>query len=212
MFEIKEGELTTISEVHAGARLNGDIKFINHHLELGIASNQEPIDSNHSNSLCLDLLQKPSTLNEVHQYKLWNNKQVSQKVYQSERDKAASKNDFFILFTTQNCDKFNLPENSGIVDKGNWKKYFGPFAGRGFIFAPLDINTASRTDLQQVKHIGLESVEIIMRKRPFLDIKNAMEKTGLAENVLEKFKFPTQKYHSLARISRMICHNICYFI
>ncbi len=81
---IKEGELTTISEVHAGARLNGDIKFINHHLELGIASNQEPIYSNHLNSLRLDLLQKPSTLNKVHQYKLWNNKPVSQKVYQSE--------------------------------------------------------------------------------------------------------------------------------
>ena len=47
---IKEGELTTISEVHAGACLNGDIKFINHHLELGIASNQEPTDSNNSNS------------------------------------------------------------------------------------------------------------------------------------------------------------------
>jgi len=93
------------------------------------------------------------------------------------------------------------------------EKYFGPFAGGGFIFAaPLDINTASRTDLQQVKHIGPESAEIIMRKRPFMDIKNAMEKTGLAENVLEKFKFPTQKYHSLARISRMICRNICYFI
>ncbi len=45
-----------------------------------------------------------------------------------------------------------------------------------------------------------------------MDIKNAMEKTGLAENVLEKFKFPTQKYRSLVRTSRMICRNICYFI
>ena len=106
--------------------------------------------------------------------------------------------------------RLNLPENSGIVDKGNWKKYFGPFAGRGFIFAaPLDINTASRTDLQQVKHICPEIAEIIMR---IMDIKNAIEKTGLSENVLEKFKFPTQKYRSLVRTSRMICRNICYFI
>ncbi|CAG8617382.1 8244_t:CDS:1 [Ambispora gerdemannii] len=37
---IEEDELTTISEVHAGARLNGDIQFKNHNLQLEIARNQ----------------------------------------------------------------------------------------------------------------------------------------------------------------------------
>ncbi|CAG8691070.1 16884_t:CDS:2, partial [Racocetra fulgida] len=34
---IEEDELTTISEVHAGARLNGDIQFKNHNLQLEVA-------------------------------------------------------------------------------------------------------------------------------------------------------------------------------
>ncbi|CAG8483728.1 9910_t:CDS:2 [Acaulospora morrowiae] len=37
---IKEDELTTISKVHAGARLNGDIQFKNHNLQLKIARHQ----------------------------------------------------------------------------------------------------------------------------------------------------------------------------
>ena len=43
---LKEGELTTISEIHAGARLNlnNDIQFRNHHLQLEYSVHQ--IDSN----------------------------------------------------------------------------------------------------------------------------------------------------------------------
>src|SRR6185369_4875614 len=37
---IEEDELTTISEVHTGARLNGDIQFKNHNLQLEIARNK----------------------------------------------------------------------------------------------------------------------------------------------------------------------------
>ncbi|RUS35343.1 hypothetical protein BC938DRAFT_471703 [Jimgerdemannia flammicorona] len=35
-----DGATVKISQVHAGARLNGDFKFTNHHLELGLSSHQ----------------------------------------------------------------------------------------------------------------------------------------------------------------------------
>ncbi|GBB92302.1 hypothetical protein RclHR1_00020005 [Rhizophagus clarus] len=247
---IKEGELTKISEIHSGARLNGDIEFVNHNLELKIPSYQEPTDSENSNVniLCgkeiinfrqgrhcvlnyrsakygdyfidLDLekmKEKNNGLkrisNEVHQYKFWNDKKVNQEVYLNERNKVASNRDFFILFTTKNCNEFELPNNSGIVDKGNWNKYFGPFAHRAFVFAtPLDINTTDRRSLQKIRSISLQNSEKILSKRPFIDITNAMDKTGLSENVLEKFKFPSRKYHSFARAGHKICRNILRLI
>ena len=42
---IEENEPTTISEVHAGARLNGDIQFINHSLHLQFAKHQTDTNS-----------------------------------------------------------------------------------------------------------------------------------------------------------------------
>ncbi|CAB5349616.1 unnamed protein product [Rhizophagus irregularis] len=251
---IKEGELTKISEVHSGARLNGDIEFVNHHLKLRIPDFQEPTNSENSNVniLCgneiinirqgrycivnhasaqygdsfisLDLEKNkekvnerkkyfPLISNEVHQYKFWNDKEVNQKVYLNERNKVASTHDFLMLYTTKDCDKLELPENLGIVDKKNWNKYFGPFANRAFIFAtPLDINTTNRKSLQQIRSIGIQNTEKILSKRPFINIENAIEKTGLSENVLEKFKFPFRRYHSLARVSHKICQNIFRYI
>ncbi|CAG8752205.1 9655_t:CDS:1, partial [Acaulospora colombiana] len=49
-----------------------------------------------------------------------------------ERKKSASKNDFFILFTTaENCN-VELPKHSGIVDGKVFRDYFGPFSGRAY--------------------------------------------------------------------------------
>jgi hypothetical protein len=42
---IEEDEPTTISEIHAGARLNGDIQFINHSLHLQFAEHQADTNS-----------------------------------------------------------------------------------------------------------------------------------------------------------------------
>ncbi|GES74357.1 crinkler (CRN) family protein, putative [Rhizophagus clarus] len=42
---IEENEPTTISEVHAGARLNGDVKFINHKLHLQFTKHQTDTNS-----------------------------------------------------------------------------------------------------------------------------------------------------------------------
>ena len=68
--------------------------------------------------------------NEIHQFK-FRKKAVNKKEYQEEREKFASENDFFILFTTANCN-IKIPKKSGIVDKNAFTNYFGPFAGRAY--------------------------------------------------------------------------------
>src|SRR5215469_10700057 len=47
---LNEGELTKISEIHYGARLNGDVEFRNHHLRLDAASRREDTRSTGKNS------------------------------------------------------------------------------------------------------------------------------------------------------------------
>ncbi|CAG8593974.1 9675_t:CDS:2, partial [Acaulospora colombiana] len=129
---IEEDELINISEVHGGARLNGDIEFKNHNLRLEIAKHHTDTKSKNltANVECYNStvdvrqfkhciinapsspygdsflsLDQPGTEspNEVHQFKL-RKKAVSKKEYQEEREKSASENDFFILFTTANCN------------------------------------------------------------------------------------------------------------
>ncbi|CAG8697167.1 7442_t:CDS:2, partial [Acaulospora colombiana] len=119
---IEEDELTTISEVHAGARLNGDIQFKKHNLQLEIAKNQtdtksENLTAREWNVDCYHSTVDPGTKspNEIPQFKQRQNL-ISQIVYEEERKKSASKNDFFILFTTaENCN-VELPKHSGIID------------------------------------------------------------------------------------------------
>ena len=96
---------------------------------------------------------------EIHKYKLIN-KQISQKVYQQERNKSASENDFFILFTTlEDCD-IELPKRSGIVDGKIFSDYFGPFAGRAYrsmelsFVKQVNINTIFFNQLCKMYLIG----------------------------------------------------------
>ncbi|CAI2189932.1 16769_t:CDS:2 [Funneliformis geosporum] len=159
---IEEDELTTISEIHAGARLNGDIQFKNHNLRLEIAKHHTDTKSKSltASEWSVDCynstvdvrqfkhciinapaspygdsflsLDQPGTEspNEIYQFKL-RKKAVSKKEYQEEREKSASKNDFFILFTTANCN-IEIPKRSGIIDRNAFTNYFGPFAGRAY--------------------------------------------------------------------------------
>ncbi|CAG8558329.1 3630_t:CDS:1 [Racocetra fulgida] len=220
---LNEGEITSISEIYRGTKLNGDIRFKNHHLQLDTASLQVDTRSNRSNSeqwyvkcehntidvrkcthciingipaphgdvfLGLDV---PGGVNEVHRYKLLNvNSAFNQKNFNDERKKAASENDYFILITTKDNLNIELPRNSGIVYKQNWDAYFGPFAGRAFIFAvegPPDINTASRAQLELVSQVGKIRADQIITKRPFHNIQDAMNKTGIPEKILKRFKY-----------------------
>ncbi|RUS15929.1 hypothetical protein BC937DRAFT_91797 [Endogone sp. FLAS-F59071] len=179
---LDEGTYTTISKVHYGARLKGNIHFKNHHLRIDAASLQTDTRTYKGNANkwevkcecgtfdvrkcknCIINLASPKfadaflgldstrhSCNEVHQYKYYNSATVSQRLYEEERNKAASSQDFFILFTTQKDCNINLPRYSGIVDGTCWNDYYGPFAGRAFIYSvdgPPNINTATRSTLQ----------------------------------------------------------------
>ncbi|CAG8606483.1 11470_t:CDS:2, partial [Dentiscutata heterogama] len=132
---IEDNELIMISDVHAGARLNGDIQFKNLNLRLEIAKHHtntksKSLTTSEWNVDCCNStvdvrqfkhciinapaspygdsflsLDQPGTEspNEVHQFKL--RKKAVSKKYQVEREKSASENDFFILFTTANLAK-----------------------------------------------------------------------------------------------------------
>jgi hypothetical protein len=216
---INEGEIVSISEIHRGAKLNGDIKYTNHHLHLDISSRQIDTRSTQTNSKqwyiecehnTIDIrkcthciinkisalygdaligLDLPGSKNEVHQYKLLNDKSTFD--YSEERNKSASKKDFFMLITTKDLD-INLPQNSGFVNKQNWEQYFGPFSGRSFVFAvegPPNINTATRAQLQLTSQVGRIRAEEIMKKRPFKDVQDAKKKTNIPEKILKRFKY-----------------------
>ncbi|CAB4417333.1 unnamed protein product [Rhizophagus irregularis] len=195
---IEENESTSISEVHAGARLNGDIQFKNHNLQLEVAKHHTDTRSKtHTASewnvdcynSTVDVrkfkhciinapaspygdsflsLDQPGTEspNEIHQFKL-RKKAVSKKEYQEEREKSASENDFFILFTTANCN-IEIPKRSGIVDRNAFTNYFGPFAGRAYRSAMANpsiynnkvknIHTVSLGQIRNMNQISKEQV------------------------------------------------------
>ncbi|KAK3821633.1 MAG: hypothetical protein J3Q66DRAFT_154461 [Benniella sp.] len=140
-------------------------------------------------------LKAPSSFcTEVHQCKLVNsdNDRID---FQAEREKAACCDDFFILFTTQSRLDVELPPLSGIVDKSNWEQYFGPFAGRAFVYAtvgPLDINQANRSDLKRMAGVGEAKADKIIEergKRPFDSYEDAIHRLrGVGKTVLKRFK------------------------
>jgi hypothetical protein len=159
-----DGSKTSISEIHAGARLSGDVKVINRHLKLRQAARRHPTATTSSRGpalvecttatinlrkcqdcvmnaagapsgdyfLGLKAREKPQALNEVGQCKSYGDSKLSKEMFDKKRSKAASENDFFLLYTTDSESNFELPERSGIVNGANWERYFGPFSGRAF--------------------------------------------------------------------------------
>jgi len=221
-FAYEEDRPTKISEIHFGARLNGDIKFVNHRLDAAYAidqtntrttkansvkwivdSSKEPINMRQHKHIAINAksasagdvflsLDAQPPANEIHQYKHFTgDTNINQKEYNEEREKSASDSDFFILFTTQDTrDNIMLPVNSGIVDQKNWDGYFGPFAGRAFIYGAKDvpnINKADFTTLQLVDGVGDASARKILAKRPFSSIEDAERKTKIKRRILEQF-------------------------
>jgi hypothetical protein len=225
---VEDGKLTKISELHAGARLNGDLEFRNHHLALELASHQENTDSAfqpdptwivkcHNENvdvrefkhciingvsapygdffLGLDVPNTPLGISEVGQCKSYKTR-LTEESYMDERGKCASKNDFFITYTTQRNCNFRLPENSGIVDGNNWKPYFGPFAGRAHIYAatgPVDLNNATRQELETVEGMGPKRVDKVIHergKRKFDSYADVEERTKIPLIIVRRFKNP----------------------
>jgi len=94
-----------------------------------------------------------------------------------------------LITTSKFQEETTLPENSGIVHSGNWRDYFGPFAGRMFLGPDdntFDINSASLSLLQFV--VTSESANEIAKKRPFASIEDAARKTQIPEHCLKRFR------------------------
>ncbi|KAF0345698.1 putative crinkler family protein [Gigaspora margarita] len=164
---IEEDELTTISEVHAGARLNGDIKFKNHNLQLEVARHQTDTKSKNHNGSVWDVDCYNSTI-DVRRFK-----HCIVNAPNSPYGDA-----FLSLDQLENCN-IKLPKRSGIVDGKAFKDYFGPFAGRAYKSAlvksklPIcnqvkNIHTTSFGQLYRVNQIR----KGLFLKRPCKKIKN----------------------------------------
>ncbi|KAJ1554030.1 hypothetical protein HK096_005287 [Nowakowskiella sp. JEL0078] len=131
--------------------------------------------------------------NEIHQAKRVSDK-ISQTAFEQELQKAASSNDFFILFTTNDYDDA-LPPSSAVVDRKNWEAYFGPFAGRAFFYFNKTIpsaNYANLSILTTIKGIGKAAAENIIRKRktePYNDLEDCHKRTKIPKNLLRKLSF-----------------------
>ncbi|PKB94973.1 hypothetical protein RhiirA5_437647 [Rhizophagus irregularis] len=124
-----------------------------------------PVSPYGDSFLSLDQLGTES-LNEIHQFKL-RKKAVSKKEYQEKHEKFASENDFFILFTTANCN-IEIKKRSGIVDRNAFTNYFGPFAERAYRSAMANpfiynnkvknIHTVSLGQIRNMNQISKEQV------------------------------------------------------
>lgn len=101
--------------------------------------------------------------------------------YNQEFEKAASKEDFFMEFSTSKYsstfEASHLPTNRcGLVCASNYEKYFGPFAGQAYYLMeeqPPDINTAPKGHLTLVDGIGEKIAGKIIderSKKPFKDV------------------------------------------
>lgn len=69
-----------------------------------------------------------------------------------------------MFITTNGCNNIKLPNNSGIVDKNNWKYYFSPFSSRAYVYSENvpDLNTASCTHLQIIDQISEKKADIVI--------------------------------------------------
>lgn len=92
---INDGESTSISIIHIGARLNGNFKFKNRHLELECAVYQEDTNSSSYGK------GKKMIKCEVHQYKRWKAKSLNEQNYKDEHKKSASNQDFLSCLQLQ---------------------------------------------------------------------------------------------------------------
>ncbi|CAG8551668.1 12974_t:CDS:2 [Funneliformis caledonium] len=88
--------------------------------------------------------------------KLLREQSISQKIFEEEYNNTTSSGDIFIFYTSASCQKLDLQPMSAIVNKENWKEYFGPFAGRCYNYAmgPPDINKATFTQLSGIEKIA----------------------------------------------------------
>ena len=97
--------------------------------------------------------------------------QLTEKLFNDEHAKANAKDHFFIAITTGNAAKdlksgCGLPDSTAIVDKSNYREYFGPFAFRMFD-THIDLNTSSSVTLRLIEGVGHKIANTIVKCRPY---------------------------------------------
>jgi len=217
---------TSISfhQLHHGALLNiDDFKIINHRLSLEKASHQYMTSSNGPDliqtnngavyvSKCNHFilgtgnsgsgdawcqLDRIPPIREIHQYKLVETKPLTMTDFNNERNKAASSDDIFLIFTIDESSaswkKEYLPLNSGLINADNAQEYYGPWSGRVFYMCKkllnLSINSMNREQLMSMPSIGEIRAGTILKKRPFSSLDEAVKKTKISKNFLKQFTF-----------------------
>jgi len=144
---------------------------------------------------------KKELVHEVYQSKRIHDK-ITKSDYLHERKKAATKNDIFILFTTEESDikSSELSEKkkdgsdatfAGIVTKSAFDEYFGLFAGRAFrTTLRVNVNVATIKQLMEIPSIGESKAAAIIterEKKPFADREDYEQRTGLKNTLKRKF-------------------------
>ncbi|CAG8518187.1 2750_t:CDS:2 [Funneliformis caledonium] len=168
-----------------------DIKFINHHLQLDKSSYQ--VDTSSTNSKDIIACELKLLISENAQIVYLMQEAHHMDDYNKERRKEASVDDYFIFIITKDCSSIKILNNSGIVDKNNWNDYFGFFSVRAYMYAEdvLDLNPASRVQLQIIDQIGERKANMILEernKRKFKDLSDAEKRLPSIKKQLTHFK------------------------
>jgi DNA polymerase III alpha subunit len=141
-------------------------------------------------------------VHEVYQYK-HKKVVVDQESYQTEFEKAASKEDFFIFFTTSHASVHSLPPRCAIVDASCWQRYYGPYWARAFYIKDVNfdfpcINTSKAFRLESVFGIGkkrrLKIVDERQTNGKFKNLEDAVERLWngnkvVPPSVLKRFRY-----------------------
>lgn len=129
---------------------------------------------------------------ECHQYKCYESTIVNQTTFNEENKKASDEGDVFLFYTCGPSNVPDLPPLSAIVDRNNWKLYFGPFVGRAFLLARSDkfnINNCSKSEMTSINGIGSKRADLLMSNRPYSDLEDCFARTRVPRNFLINFQF-----------------------
>ncbi len=135
---------------------------------------------------------------EAHQSKRLDASSLNTDAVLKERKKAADGTDFFVLFCSGNVTGAldQLPERTAVIDANCFEQYFGPFAGRAFIYkhvGPLDVNAASVFQLQQCVGIARVTAKQIIEtrnERQFSDADDFKSRVRyFSDAIMEQFIF-----------------------
>jgi hypothetical protein len=149
-------------------------------------------------SLVVLKLSNGTLCSEAHQCKRFNVSTLTTDAVRKEREKAADPGDFFVLICS---GKFagqvdQLPDRTALVDADCFVQYFGPFAGRAFIYkhsGPLDANVASAHQLQQCFGIGRIYAQKVLKARQqklFSDPADFKKRVAnFSDAIMEQFYF-----------------------